>query len=121
MAAHPEALRPVVFSAPNPMVGHCQPIPLLGTPGRSQASLAQSLVRSLLLSPGSRCAQGFVFALQESVSPVLWTFCNQIPLAFKVKFLGDSLMLCQTLRLGNQLWALELLQQCKTLSQGGLL
>ena len=25
-----------------------------------------------------------------SVSPVLWKFCNQIPLAFKVKFLGDS-------------------------------
>ena len=113
--------RTIVFSAPNPMVGHCQPMPLLGTPGRSQASLAQSLVRSLLLSPGSRCAQGFVCALQESVSPVLWTFCSQIPLAFKVKFPGDSLMLCQTLRLRNQLWALELLQQCKTLSQGGLL
>ena len=29
---------------------------------------------SLLLSPGSWCAQGFVCALQESVSPVLWKF-----------------------------------------------
>ena len=29
----------------------------------------------------------FCCALQESVSPVLWSFCNQIPLAFKVKFL----------------------------------
>ena len=29
---------------------------------------------SLLLSPGSRCAQGFVCALQESVSPVLCKF-----------------------------------------------
>ena len=30
----------------------------------------------------------FVCALQESVSPVLWKFCNQIPLASKVKFPG---------------------------------
>ena len=27
MPAHPEALRPVVFSAPSPMAGHCQPMP----------------------------------------------------------------------------------------------
>ena len=32
---------------------------------------AQSLVGSLLLSPGSWCSQRFVCALQESVSPVL--------------------------------------------------
>ena len=108
--------RTVVFSAPDPMVGHCQPMPLLGTPGHSQASLAQSLVRPLLLSPGSRCTQSFICALQESVSPVLWKFCNQIPLAFKVRFPGDSLTLCQTPRLGNQLWALELLHQCETFS-----
>ena len=31
---------------------------------------------------------GFVCALQESVSPVLWKFHNQIPLASKVKFPG---------------------------------
>ena len=41
------------------------------TPGHSQASLRQSLVGSFLLSPGSWCTQGFVCALQESVSPVL--------------------------------------------------
>ena len=40
----------------------------------SQASLRQSLVGSLLLSPGSWCAQGFVCALQESVFPVLCKF-----------------------------------------------
>ena len=38
------------------------------------ASLGQSLVGSLLLSPGSRCTQGFVCALQESDSPVLCNF-----------------------------------------------
>ena len=40
----------------------------------SQASLGQSLVGSLLLPPGSWCTQGFVCALQESVSPVLCKF-----------------------------------------------
>ena len=34
----------------------------LETPGHSQASLAQSLVGTLLPSPGSWCAQGFVCA-----------------------------------------------------------
>ena len=43
----------------------------------------------------------------------LWKFCNQIPLAFKVKFPGGSQYLCWILRLGNLLWALELLQQCE--------
>ena len=41
------------------------------TPEHSQARLGESLVESLLLSLGSRCARGFVCALQESVSPVL--------------------------------------------------
>ena len=39
-----------------------------------RASLGQSLVGSLLLSPGSWFAQGFVCALQEPVSPVLCKF-----------------------------------------------
>ena len=56
------------LSAPDPTAGHCQPMPLLETPGCSQVSLGQSLVGSLLLSPGSGCTQVFVCALQESVS-----------------------------------------------------
>ena len=32
----------------------------------------------------------FCRALHEPVSPFQWKFCNQIPLAFKVKFLGYS-------------------------------
>ena len=43
--------------------------------------------------------------------PVLLKFCNQIPLAFKVKLPGGSQSLCQISRLGNLLWVLELLQQ----------
>ena len=41
-----------------------------------RASLGQSLVGSLLLSPGSWFAQVFVCALQEPVSPVLCNFCQ---------------------------------------------
>ena len=62
-------------SAPlNTAAGHPQLRPLLETPGHSQASLGQSLVGSLLLSPGSWYVQGSLCALQESVSPVLCKF-----------------------------------------------
>ena len=44
------------------------------TPRHSWASLGQFLVGSLFLSPGSWCAQGFVCAYQESVSPVFGKF-----------------------------------------------
>ena len=57
------------ISASDPAAGHHRPTPLPETPGHSQASLAQSLVGSLLLSPGSWCASGFVCALQESCFP----------------------------------------------------
>ena len=56
----------VLFSAPDPTAGHCRPTPPPKTSRHSQATLAQSLiVGSLLFSPGSWCAQGFVSALQE--------------------------------------------------------
>ena len=59
------------LSTPNPAAGHLQPTPLLEIPGHTRASLGQSLVGSLLLSPGSWCAQGSVYAFQESVSSLL--------------------------------------------------
>ena len=96
------------FNAPDPAASHYWPTPPLETLGHSRASLGQSLLGSLLLSPGSWYTQGFVCSLQESVSPVLCKFCNQIPLASKVKFPGGSLSLCQFPRLGNLLWVLEL-------------
>ena len=52
-------------NAPIPEAGHSWSMPPLGTPGHSWASL------SLLISPGSWCTQGFVCALQESVSQTL--------------------------------------------------
>ena len=59
------------LSAPHPAAGHCQPRPppeILDTHGQVWV---KSLVGSLLLSPGSWCTQGFVCALQKSISPVL--------------------------------------------------
>ena len=50
--------------SPNHATGHRRPRPMPETPDK--ASLGQSLVKSLLLSPGSWCTQGFVCALQES-------------------------------------------------------
>ena len=54
--------RTAACSAPKPAAGHFQPTPPLETPGHSQASLGQSFVGSLLPSPGSWCAQGFICA-----------------------------------------------------------
>ena len=56
-----------------PCSSHHRPTPLPETPGHSWASLGQSLVGSLLLSPGSWCTR-FCVCLQESVSPVLCEF-----------------------------------------------
>ena len=53
-------------SVPNPAAGHHGPTPPPETPGHSWASLVQSLVGPLLLSPGPWCAQAFVCALQET-------------------------------------------------------
>ena len=64
--------RTATLRAPNPAAGHGWPTPPPETPGR--ASLGQSLAGSLLLSPGSWCTQGSVWALQEIVSPVLCKF-----------------------------------------------
>ena len=61
------------LSAPNLLQATADPR-LHQTLGHTQASLAQSLVGSLLLSPGSWCTQGSVCALPESVSPVLCKF-----------------------------------------------
>ena len=52
----------------------------------------------------------FLFVPSKSLCfPVLWKSCNQIPLAFKVKFPEDSQFLCWTPRLGNLLWGLDIL------------
>ena len=73
-----------------------RPLPTHASTGDSwtlKASLGHSPVGSLLLSPGPWCTQGFICALQGSVSPVLckfWRLCGGVN--------GDLLLesLCQT-------------------------
>ena len=61
------------LSAPNPVAGHHRPTPLLETPGRSHASLGQSLMGSLLLSSGSWCTR-FCLCPPRVYLPVLCKF-----------------------------------------------
>ena len=114
LCKHAKPLKTVLVSTPNPVADHCWPMPPPETSGHSYASLAQSLER--ITVPFSWVLMLIRFCLcppRVSVSPVLWNFCNQIPLTFKVKFPAGSQALCQVPRLGNLLWALELLPQCK--------
>ena len=53
---------------PDPAAGHHQPTPPPETPGHSWASLGQSLVGSLLLSPGA-WAHKVMFVLYKSLFP----------------------------------------------------
>ena len=105
----------VVFSDPDPAAGHCLPTPLPETPGHSQVNLAQSLLGSLPLSPGSWCAQGFICALVESVSLALWKFCDQILRASKTKQPAGCQTLFPIARQEKLLCVLELSTQCKNL------
>ena len=56
------------LSAPNPAAGYHCPMLLLETAGHSQASQGPCLMGSLLLSPGSWCAQG-LFVPSKSLFP----------------------------------------------------
>ena len=61
------------FSVPDPAAGHHQLMLPPETPGLLQGSPTQSLVGTLLLSPGSWCTQDFVCALKEFLFP---QFCG---------------------------------------------
>ena len=93
---------PVAYWAPTDLEVHLSVSYPLDTHSKSGS------VSCVVTAPFSWCPQGFACALQESVSPVLCKFCNQIPLASKVKFSGSSQSLCQIPRLGNLLWVPEL-------------
>ena len=51
--------------------------------------------------------------LESLFPPVLWKSYNQIPLAFKVRFPGDSESLYQIPGLGSLTWGSETSQQCE--------
>ena len=61
------------LSTPDPAANHHQPTPPLETPGHSRASLGQSPVGSLLLSPGFWCT-GFCLCHPRVYFPVLCKF-----------------------------------------------
>ena len=54
--------------------------------------------------------------LESLFPPVLWKSCNQILLAFKVRFPGDSQTLCWVPRLGSLTWGSRPSQQWENLS-----
>ena len=58
-------------TAPDPTAGRHWPTPRPETTGHSRASLGHFLVGSLLFSPSSWFAEGFVCALRQSVFPSL--------------------------------------------------
>ena len=57
-----------ILSAPNPAAGHRRHTPPPETPGHSWASLGQSLLVSLLLSPGSSVHK-ILFVPTQSLFP----------------------------------------------------
>ena len=61
--------RTAALSAPDPAAGHHLPTPLPETPGHSWTSLGQSLVGSLLLSPG---LHKVLFVLSKSLFPLCY-------------------------------------------------
>ena len=62
--------------SPDPTAGYCQPCLLWKFLDTQRASLAQSPVESLLLSPGSWCAQSFAVSTK---SLFLWGFSVLLP------------------------------------------
>ena len=70
----------------------------------------------LVQSPMLMCAKFCVCppGLESLLPSVLWKFCNQIPLALKARFPGDSQSLCRILRLGNLTWVQNLHNSVRT-------
>ena len=89
------------------------PMPQLETPGHSQASLSQSSVGSLLLSPGSWYTQGFGCALKSFFPQSCGRSVIKSP-ALQSQIPWSSQSLWWISWLGNLLWALETLEKTMT-------
>ena len=81
-----------VFRAPDHAAGHTRPTSSGESLEHSQGGLAQSLVGTLLLPPGSWCAKVCVVP-SKSLFPSPVKLCNQVPRAFRIKFSGFSVAL----------------------------
>ena len=96
----------VVFSTPDPAAGHCQPTPPTHCPGGSWTLSG----KSGSVSYGVTAASSWVLVgARVCLCPPRFIKSHW---PIKVKFSRGSQSLCQIPRLGNLLWALELLQQC---------
>ena len=78
-----------------------------------QVVLVQSPVGSLLLSSGSWSLQKFFSSLWDWSLTIVWEFYNQMLLARKVRFPGDSQSLCRIPRLGSLTWGSQSSQHCE--------
>ena len=74
-----------ILSAPSPAAGHHRPTPLQETPRHSRASLGQSLVGSLLLFPGSWCAQSSARRYNQFILKEISPECSLEGLMLKLK------------------------------------
>ena len=98
------------YQCPVPVASPCGPTSLQEAIQHCQ-DLVPSPVGSLLLSLGSWSMQYFVCALQEWSLYFPQSHGSEIPLAFKVRFLGDSQSLCWIPMLGSLMQDLEPAQQ----------
>ena len=105
------------LSDPDPAADHCWSTPPPETPGHWQASLDQSLVWWLLLSPESWCTQGFVCALQESVFPVLYKFW-QLNSRVNGSLFQEGLCHTQLCCIQSHCWPVPLQETLKHLKAG---
>ena len=96
------------LSACNPAAGHRRPTPLLETPGHSQASLGQSLVGSLLLSPGSGAHEVLFVPSKSLFSQSCGRFVIKSHCPPRSNSLGFLSPFARFPRLVNLLWVLEL-------------
>ena len=101
LCQHTVLPRTGAVNAPDPMAGHCHPclcwrIPNTGRSGSVSCGFTAPFSWVLVQARCRLCPP------RVSVSPVLWKFCNQIPLTFKVIFSRDPQSLCQTPTLGCQ-------------------
>ena len=96
-----------------PTVSHSHPPPLQETLHHQQVGVVQSPMGSLLLPlvPVLSLLCVCPPRVESLFSPVLSKSCNQIPLAFKIWFSGNSFSHCWTPRLGSLTWDSEPLLQ----------
>ena len=85
--------RTAVAGAPDPQAGHYRHMPRLQNTHRQVWFSLLWGHCSFPLGPGVH--KVCLCPPRVSVSLVLWKFCNQIPMTFKVRFPGDSQSLCQ--------------------------